>query len=108
MYQIGILCWVSDEKDGGGEKDPIPDSLLSLQFDGKATSVTDSVGRTRLARNGGKADGGWNFFAYGLKKGLGSVPLRNVCGNLEIPMGTGTFGMDLCSLVLVSSWLFWE
>ena len=96
MDQVGILAGVSDEEDRGVEKDPIQVALFCPQFDSETMGITSSIGRTRLATDGGETDGGGNLLADFVEKGLG-CDVAQVVGDFEFTISTGTFGMALRS-----------
>lgn len=91
--EVRELGRVPDEEDWGVVEDPVPVTFLRPQLDGETTGVTSGVGRSRLATDGGEADGGTNFLANTLEEGL-RRDVAEVVGDLEVTMGSGTLGVD--------------
>jgi hypothetical protein len=99
--QVRVLGRVPDKEDGSVEKDPVQDALFGLQFDSETMDVTNGIGRTRLASDGGETDSGWNLCANLLEKWL-RCDLAQVLGYLEVTVCAGSLGMDLRFSTLAS------
>lgn len=47
--EVGELCGVADEEDGGIVEDHIPVTFICAEFDGEPTRVASSICRARLS-----------------------------------------------------------
>lgn len=48
----GEIGGITDEKDGGVVVNPVPVTLICIEFDGEAAGITGSVSRALLSTNG--------------------------------------------------------
>lgn len=97
VNEVGELGRVSDEEDWGVVEDPVKVALVCPDLDGEPTGITGSVGRTRLASDGGETDGGACLHASFAEEGRGCDVAETV-GYLEVAVSTGAFGVDLADV----------
>jgi len=91
--EVRELGGVTDEEDGSVVEDPVPVALICPEFDGKATRIASGIGGSRLATDGGEADGSADAFADLLEERLRGDVAQGV-SDLEVAVGTGAFSMD--------------
>lgn len=91
--EVGELGGVTDEEDGSVVEDPVKVTLGSPDLDSKATRITGGVCGTRLASDGGEADGSSGLVAYGAEEGSAGK-VRDVVSDLNVSVGSGTLGMN--------------
>ena len=99
--EVGEFGRVTDEEDGGVVEDPIPVPLISSELDSEATGVASGIGRARFTTDGRETDCCADFLSHRPQQGLGSN-VAEIMGDLEVTVGTSTFGMDLWRMRLTS------
>ena len=101
VNEVGELGRVTDEEDGGVVEDPIPVTLISSELDSEATGVASGIGRARFTTDGRETDCCADLLSHRPQQRLGSN-VAEIMGDLEVTVGTSTFGMDLWSMRLTS------
>lgn len=90
---IGELDGVLDEENGNVVADKIPVTLLSVELGRKTTDITNGIGGTSAAEDGGEAheDGG---LAGGIGKDGGECEVGSALVDSELAKGTAATGVD--------------
>jgi hypothetical protein len=97
VNEVRELGRVAKEEDRGIVEDPVPVSFLCSKLDREATGIPSTICRATLASNSGETNGGANLLANLLEEGLGG-DIAQVVSDLEVAMGTSSFGVDLVQM----------
>ena len=101
MNEMREFGGITNEENRCVVEDPIEVTFLCPDFNGEATGITSSVCRAILASNSGETDGGANLLADLLEERLRG-DIAQVVGDLEVAMGTSSFGVDLVQMSISS------
>jgi hypothetical protein len=93
MDNIRELHGVLDEEDRDVVADDIPVALLGVEFDGKASNITDRVGAAAATEDCGKADEDRSLACL-VSQNRGRGEIIRALEDSEGSEGTGTSGVD--------------
>jgi hypothetical protein len=91
--KVGEVDSVLDEEDGYVVSDNVPIALGSVELDGEAPHISNSVGATLGSLDGAKSNEDWGGTARVCEDGCEGVLLRSVVEHSEVPMGASTTSM---------------
>ena len=93
VYEVGELDGVPDEEHRGVVPDHVIVAVLGVELHREPPGIPFRVRRTLLPSHGGEAYEHVGPLAH-LVKELGLGVLGHVRGDLEVPVGSGPFGVD--------------